>query len=89
MMLVKECIEKGTVSLCVDSKLHLSPEDVDRVGQILEVCAVLVSAASRDMRWNQLATTTLCNKIVPVIPKILVQFGKDPICYEALSIIIS
>ena len=89
MLLIKESIEKGTVTLSEESKLHLIAEDVDRVGQVLEVCAVILNSAYRDIKRNQQAGSTLCNKIVPIIPKILQQFGRDCTCNEALSIIIS
>ena len=89
MLLIKECADKGTVTLSEDSKLHLNTEDVERVGQVLEVCAVLLNSANKDVKRNKQAGTTLTNKIVPLLPKILLQFGRDSTCNEALSIIIS
>ncbi|KAL5261419.1 hypothetical protein ACHWQZ_G007199 [Mnemiopsis leidyi] len=89
MLLIKECTEKGSVTLSEDSKLHISSEEVEKVGQVLEVCAVLLNSARKDLKGNKQAASTLCSKIVPLIPRILQQYGSDSVCNEALSIIIT
>ena len=89
MLLIKECTEKGSVTLSEGSKLHINSEEVEKVGQVLEVCAVLLNSARKDMTRNKQAASTLCSKIVPLIPRILQQYGSDSVCNEALSIIIS
>ena len=89
MLLIKECIEKGSVTLSEDSKLHINSDEVEKVGQVLEVCAVLLNSARKDLKRNRQAASTLCSKIVPLIPRILQEFGSDSVCNEALSLIMS
>lgn len=86
---VKECIEKVTTVNSDDSKTHLIAEDTSKVAQILEVCTVLLTTSHKDFMKNDEYSAKVCKKIVPLLPKILSHFGNDPICNEALSIIIS
>ena len=89
LSLLKECVDKGEIRISGESKLQLSLEDTDKVGQILEICAILISAAYKDLSRNEKASTTLSSKIVSILPMLMSEFGKDPVCHEAVSIIIS